>query len=228
MSYGGLLSYIITFYAEDGSGSTNQEPQVMIRGGTLKKFVIYKDMVTPGNGVRTQHDIRMTEVQWDDSGLKQRLDQWKLVLMWVYVFICYSTSGNTLTQCQKSRWVALTSCLSSVMFNTSSSRLRMGPDCSRPGLYKLYCVEKQVWVDISQFAGNTVLYICGSVKVKHNVFHVTFFIFDFKDLKYHHGDSSGGGFTGGNRGHRGHGQADWVLWMPTRIHWTVLSGNVTC
>lgn len=63
MSYGGLLSYIITFYAEDGPGSTNQEPQVMIRGGTLKKFVIYTDMVTPGNGVRTPHHIRMTEVQ---------------------------------------------------------------------------------------------------------------------------------------------------------------------
>lgn len=62
MSYGGLLSYIITFYAEDGSGSANQEPQVMMRGGTLRKFVIYTDMVAPGNGVRTQHSIRITEV----------------------------------------------------------------------------------------------------------------------------------------------------------------------
>lgn len=34
-----------------------------MRGGTLKKLVIYTDMVAPSNGVRTQHDIRMTEVQ---------------------------------------------------------------------------------------------------------------------------------------------------------------------
>lgn len=71
MSYGGRLSYTVAFYAEDGSGSTNQEPQVMMRGGAMKKIVIYTDMVAPGNGVRTQHDIRMTEVQWEDSMLKQ-------------------------------------------------------------------------------------------------------------------------------------------------------------
>ncbi|XP_071340289.1 laminin subunit alpha-1 [Trachinotus anak] len=64
LSYGGLLSYIITFYAEDGSGLSNQEPQVLMRGGTLRKFVIYTDMVAPSNGVRTQHDIRMTEHKW--------------------------------------------------------------------------------------------------------------------------------------------------------------------
>ncbi|XP_065805141.1 laminin subunit alpha-1 [Labrus bergylta] len=64
LSYGGLLSYIITFYAEDGSGMSNQEPQVMIRGGTLRKLVIYTDIVAPGNGIRTQHDIMMTEHNW--------------------------------------------------------------------------------------------------------------------------------------------------------------------
>lgn len=62
MTYGGLLSYIVTFYAEDDSGPTNQEPQVMLRGGTLKKFIIYTDIVAPSNGVKTRHDIRMTEV----------------------------------------------------------------------------------------------------------------------------------------------------------------------
>uniref|UniRef100_A0A7N5ZS04 Laminin subunit alpha-1 n=1 Tax=Anabas testudineus TaxID=64144 RepID=A0A7N5ZS04_ANATE len=64
MSYGGRLCYTVAFYAEDGSGSTNQEPQVMMRGGAMKKIVIYTDMVAPGNGVRTQHDIRMTEHNW--------------------------------------------------------------------------------------------------------------------------------------------------------------------
>ncbi|XP_051240878.1 laminin subunit alpha-1 isoform X1 [Dicentrarchus labrax] len=64
LSYGGLLSYIITFYAEDGLGLSNQEPQILIRGGTLRKLVIYTDMVAPGNGIRTQHDIRLTEHNW--------------------------------------------------------------------------------------------------------------------------------------------------------------------
>ncbi|XP_039983193.1 laminin subunit alpha-1 isoform X2 [Xiphias gladius] len=64
LSYGGLLSYIITFYAEDGSGLSNQEPQVLMRGGTLRKIVIYTDMVAPNNSVKTQHDIRMTEHKW--------------------------------------------------------------------------------------------------------------------------------------------------------------------
>ncbi|XP_037619286.1 laminin subunit alpha-1, partial [Sebastes umbrosus] len=64
LAYGGLLSYIITFYAEDGSGLSNQEPQVLMRGGTMRKLVIYTDMVAPSNGIRTPHDIRMTEHQW--------------------------------------------------------------------------------------------------------------------------------------------------------------------
>ncbi|XP_029935743.1 laminin subunit alpha-1 [Myripristis murdjan] len=64
LSYGGLLSYIITFYAEDSSGLANQEPQVLMRGGTLRKLVIYTDMVAPGNGIATQHDISLTEHRW--------------------------------------------------------------------------------------------------------------------------------------------------------------------
>ena len=63
LSYGGSLSYVVTFYAQDGAGLSNQEPQVMIRGGTLKKMLIYADMVAPGNGIGTKHEIRMTEVQ---------------------------------------------------------------------------------------------------------------------------------------------------------------------
>uniref|UniRef100_A0A3Q2V502 Laminin, alpha 1 n=1 Tax=Haplochromis burtoni TaxID=8153 RepID=A0A3Q2V502_HAPBU len=64
LSYGGLLSYTVTFYAEDGSGLSNQEPQVLMRGGTLRKLAIYTDMVAPSNGVTTQHDIRLTEHKW--------------------------------------------------------------------------------------------------------------------------------------------------------------------
>eukprot|EP00064_Thunnus_orientalis_P022038 superscaffoldBa00007097_g22218 len=64
LSYGGLLSYVVTFYAEDGSGLANREPQVLMRGGTLMNLVIYTDMVAPGNGIRTQHVIRLTEHKW--------------------------------------------------------------------------------------------------------------------------------------------------------------------
>lgn len=62
MSYGGWFSYTVQFHAEDGLGLSNQEPQVLMRGGTLRKLVIYKDMDAPPNGVRTQHRIRMMEV----------------------------------------------------------------------------------------------------------------------------------------------------------------------
>ncbi|XP_028288319.1 laminin subunit alpha-1 [Parambassis ranga] len=64
LSYGGLLSYVITFYAEDGTGLSNQEPQVLMRGGTLRKHVIYTDMVAPSNAIRTQHSIKLTEHKW--------------------------------------------------------------------------------------------------------------------------------------------------------------------
>ncbi|KAM4543486.1 laminin subunit alpha-1 [Fundulus diaphanus] len=64
LSYGGALSYIITFYAEDGSGLSNQEPQVLMRGGALRKHVIYTDMVAPSNGIETRHDIRLMEHEW--------------------------------------------------------------------------------------------------------------------------------------------------------------------
>lgn len=39
----------------------------MIKGGTLKKMVIYMDVVAPSNGIKTKHEIRMTEVQFQES-----------------------------------------------------------------------------------------------------------------------------------------------------------------
>lgn len=39
----------------------------MMKGGTLKKMVIYMDMVAPSNGIKTKHEIRMTEVQLQES-----------------------------------------------------------------------------------------------------------------------------------------------------------------
>ncbi|XP_061877295.1 laminin subunit alpha-1 isoform X1 [Entelurus aequoreus] len=64
LSYGGVLSYVVNFYAEDAQGLANYEPQVLMRGGTIRKVVIYTDMVAPDNGVPTQHDMRLTEHKW--------------------------------------------------------------------------------------------------------------------------------------------------------------------
>ncbi|KAM9839751.1 laminin subunit alpha-1 [Aulostomus maculatus] len=64
LSYGGLLSYVMTFYAEDSLGLSNQEPQVLMRGGTLRRLVIYTDEVAPSNAIRTLHNIRLTEHKW--------------------------------------------------------------------------------------------------------------------------------------------------------------------
>lgn len=45
---------------------------MLMRGGTLRKLVIYTDMEAPSNGIRTQHDIRMTEVQLQAKMTNQR------------------------------------------------------------------------------------------------------------------------------------------------------------
>ncbi|XP_030623498.1 laminin subunit alpha-1 [Chanos chanos] len=64
LSYGGRLSYTVAFFAMDGTGLSNYEPQVLIRGGHLRKLVIYADMSAPENGLRTQHDVPLTEHKW--------------------------------------------------------------------------------------------------------------------------------------------------------------------
>ncbi|XP_036790744.1 laminin subunit alpha-1 isoform X1 [Oncorhynchus mykiss] len=64
LSYGGNLSYVVAFYAMDGAGLANYEPQVLMRGGHLGKQVIYIDMPAPDNGVTTRQDVPLTEHKW--------------------------------------------------------------------------------------------------------------------------------------------------------------------
>uniref|UniRef100_W5LFW3 Basement membrane-specific heparan sulfate proteoglycan core protein n=1 Tax=Astyanax mexicanus TaxID=7994 RepID=W5LFW3_ASTMX len=64
LSYGGDLSYSVAFAALDGSGLSNHEPQVLIRGGHLKKLVIYMDMPAPENSIRTTQRVPLTEHKW--------------------------------------------------------------------------------------------------------------------------------------------------------------------
>ncbi|XP_043922451.1 laminin subunit alpha-1 [Protopterus annectens] len=64
LSYGGKLKYTIAYYAFGGSGSSDFEPQVVIKGGHTNKLTVYTDAVTPDNGVRTEHGIDMIEHHW--------------------------------------------------------------------------------------------------------------------------------------------------------------------
>ncbi|XP_044514002.1 laminin subunit alpha-1 [Gracilinanus agilis] len=64
MAYGGKLKYIVTFYSLNGTGSSNWEPQIIIKGGHTNKFTIYANITTPKNGVRTYHEVDMIENYW--------------------------------------------------------------------------------------------------------------------------------------------------------------------
>ncbi|XP_056099529.1 laminin subunit alpha-1 [Rhinichthys klamathensis goyatoka] len=64
LSYGGSLSFTIAFFALDGVGLANHEPQVLMRGGHLRKLVIYTDAPAPQNGVRTEQEVPLTEHKW--------------------------------------------------------------------------------------------------------------------------------------------------------------------
>uniref|UniRef100_A0A672KWV9 Laminin, alpha 1 n=1 Tax=Sinocyclocheilus grahami TaxID=75366 RepID=A0A672KWV9_SINGR len=64
LSYGGRLSYTLAFFALDGLGLANHEPQVLMRGGHLRKLVIYTELPAPENGVRTGQEVPLTEHKW--------------------------------------------------------------------------------------------------------------------------------------------------------------------
>lgn len=62
MAYGGKLRYTVAFYALDGFGTSNFEPQILMKGGHTSKLVIYVDTPSPENGVRTDKEVEMKEV----------------------------------------------------------------------------------------------------------------------------------------------------------------------
>ncbi|KAM9633189.1 laminin subunit alpha-1 [Trichechus inunguis] len=64
LAYGGKLRYSVAFYSVDGVGTSNFEPQVLIRGGRARKQVIYMDASAPDNGVRQQQEVGMKENFW--------------------------------------------------------------------------------------------------------------------------------------------------------------------
>uniref|UniRef100_A0A8C3PRK5 Basement membrane-specific heparan sulfate proteoglycan core protein n=1 Tax=Calidris pygmaea TaxID=425635 RepID=A0A8C3PRK5_9CHAR len=64
MAYGGKLRYSVAFYALDGFGTSNFEPQILMKGGHTSKLVIYVDIPPPENGVRTDKEVEMKEDSW--------------------------------------------------------------------------------------------------------------------------------------------------------------------
>ncbi|XDC67068.1 hypothetical protein R6Z07M_018250 [Ovis aries] len=64
LAYGGTLRYRVAFYASDGIGTSNLEPQVLIRGGRTRKQIIYVDAPAPENGVRQEQEVGMKENFW--------------------------------------------------------------------------------------------------------------------------------------------------------------------
>ncbi|XP_060099959.1 laminin subunit alpha-1 [Heteronotia binoei] len=64
MAYGGKLKYAVAFYALDGTGTSNLEPQVLMKGGFTNKQIIYVDIPAPGNGVKQEEEILMVENVW--------------------------------------------------------------------------------------------------------------------------------------------------------------------
>uniref|UniRef100_U3ISC0 Laminin subunit alpha-1 n=1 Tax=Anas platyrhynchos platyrhynchos TaxID=8840 RepID=U3ISC0_ANAPP len=64
MAYGGKLRYTVAFYALDGFGTSNFEPQILMKGGRTSKLVIYVDIPSPENGVRSDKEVEMKEDSW--------------------------------------------------------------------------------------------------------------------------------------------------------------------
>uniref|UniRef100_A0A8C3LGM6 Basement membrane-specific heparan sulfate proteoglycan core protein n=1 Tax=Chrysolophus pictus TaxID=9089 RepID=A0A8C3LGM6_CHRPC len=61
MAYGGKLRYSVAFYALDGFGTSNFEPQILMKGGRTSKLVIYVDSPSPENGIRSEKEVEMKE-----------------------------------------------------------------------------------------------------------------------------------------------------------------------
>ncbi|OXB73578.1 UNVERIFIED_CONTAM: hypothetical protein H355_003880 [Colinus virginianus] len=64
MAYGGKLRYTVAFYALDGFGTSNFEPQILMKGGRTSKLVICVDSPSPENGIRSEEEVEMKEDSW--------------------------------------------------------------------------------------------------------------------------------------------------------------------
>ncbi|XP_077145501.1 laminin subunit alpha-2 isoform X2 [Ranitomeya variabilis] len=76
-AYGGKFKYTIYFEAQEETGPSAYEPQLVIRGGpSTNQRIIVRNVPDPQNGHLTRHDIEMTEFEWKhmDGGPVSRED----------------------------------------------------------------------------------------------------------------------------------------------------------
>ncbi|KAB0405420.1 hypothetical protein E2I00_018925, partial [Balaenoptera physalus] len=64
MAYGSKLRYSVAFYSSSGIGTSNLEPQVLVKGGRTRKQVIYVDAPAPKNGQKQEQEVGMKENFW--------------------------------------------------------------------------------------------------------------------------------------------------------------------
>ncbi|KAG9479046.1 hypothetical protein GDO78_012615 [Eleutherodactylus coqui] len=64
MSYGGVMTYVVTYYALADSGPSDVEPHIVMRGGHLTKLTISLDKPSPAIGIRSEMKIPMKEDNW--------------------------------------------------------------------------------------------------------------------------------------------------------------------
>ncbi|XP_072008302.1 laminin subunit alpha-1 [Engystomops pustulosus] len=64
MAYGGVLKYIITYYALSDSDPSALEPHIIMRGGQLRKLTIHMDKPSPAIGIRSEIQLHMREDNW--------------------------------------------------------------------------------------------------------------------------------------------------------------------
>uniref|UniRef100_H2ZS58 Laminin subunit alpha-1 n=1 Tax=Latimeria chalumnae TaxID=7897 RepID=H2ZS58_LATCH len=64
LAYGGKLRYAVAFYAFHGLGSSNFEPQILMKGGRTSKLVLYSDVPPPDNGVKDLQQVELKESGW--------------------------------------------------------------------------------------------------------------------------------------------------------------------
>lgn len=69
LAYGGLLKYVVTYYALGESdfalGESDFEPHIIMKGGHLRKQVLYMTKPNPSNGVRTEIQVSFKEVNME-------------------------------------------------------------------------------------------------------------------------------------------------------------------
>ncbi|XP_069813854.1 laminin subunit alpha-1 isoform X1 [Dendropsophus ebraccatus] len=64
LAYGGVMTYVITYYALADSGPSDSEPHIIMRGGHLRKLTLYMDKPSPSLGIRSEMKIHMREDKW--------------------------------------------------------------------------------------------------------------------------------------------------------------------